>query len=170
MALVSSRLAIGQGLVALIGGIQNPATNQPLFQITKLGSIFDPGNATSWCEVVSMQGQGGPGASGGTQIGWLIKEDVTFQVTAGVGPYETNSSDAETNMLTIQDLLLPTLRQYPKLPLATNPMQAIQSVYEMLVSAADRSQPAKLPNGHVYKLWHVQVVISQQYNLELIQL
>lgn len=169
MALVSSRLAIANALVALIKTINNPSTSTALYQICKLGAVFDPGAATSWCEVTHFQGKGGPAGSGGAQVGWRIDEDITFQITSGIGPYETDSTAAQTNMLTIQDVLLPTLRQHFQLPDSSNPANAVQSVYSVLIEQVDRSQPVKLPNGHVYLLWHVFVTVKQGYNVLLVQ-
>ena len=169
MTLSSSRLASAKALVALIQGIQNPATNQALLQEVKLGALFDPSAFTTWAEIVHFQGQGGPAGSGGPQVGWRIDDKIQFQVTAGVGPYETDSSAAQTNMLTIQDVLLPALRAHFQLPDASNPVNAIQSVYEILVEQTDRSQVARFPNGHTYLLWHIFVTVKQQYNLSLVQ-
>lgn len=167
MALTSSRLAAAQALVALISTIQNPDTSLPLFQEVKLGAVMNPGDMTSWCEVLHFQGQGGPAGSGGNQIGWTIDDAVTYQVTSGIGPYETDTTVAETNMLMTQDILLPALRRHFELPLATNPTQSVQSVYSVLVSAADRSQVARFPGGHVYKLWHIFVLVKQRYSVDL---
>lgn len=165
----SSRLASANALVKLVQGIQNPATSQALFQEVKLGALFDPSAFTAWAEIVHFQGKGGPAGSGGSQIGWRIDEDVQFQITAGIGPYETDSTAAQTNMLTIQDILLPALRAHFQLPDANNPVNAIQSVYEILVEQVDRSRPARFPNGHTYLLWQVFVTVKQQYNVQLTQ-
>jgi hypothetical protein len=169
MALNSSRLAIAQALVSLIAGITNPSTGQPLYQATKLGSLFDPSSLTSWCEVVHYQGKGGPAGSGGNQIGWRIDDHVTFSVTSGVGPYETDSTAAQVSMLTIQDILLPTIRQHFQLPQAGAPTLAVGSVYSVLVEQVDRSRVAKFPNGHVYILWDIFVTVMQQYSISLTQ-
>lgn len=169
MALVSSRLAIANALVALVQGITNPATSTALYQEVKLGALFDPSPFTSWAEVTHFQGQGTPAGSGGTQIGWRIDDTVQYQITSGVGPYETDSTAAQTAMLTIQDVLLPALHTHFQLPDASNPTNAIQSVYSTLVDQPDRSQVAKFPNGHVYLLWHTFVVVKQQYNVTLVQ-
>lgn len=169
MALNSSRLAIGNALVSLIAGFQNPATSLPLFQVVKLGALFDPSALTSWCEVSHHDGKGGPAGSGGNLIGWRIDDAVTFSVTSGIGPYETNDSVAQANMLTVQDILLPTLRQHFLLPQSTAPTLAVQSAYSMLVEQADQSRVAKFPNGHVYILWNIFVTVKQQYNVMLTQ-
>lgn len=169
MSLNSSRLAIGQALVALIQTIQNPNTSTALFQEVKLGAVFDPSPFTSWCEVVHFQAQGGPAGSGGNMVGWRIDEKVTFAVTSGVGPYETDSTAAQVNMLTIQDILMPTLRQHFLLPQSTNPTLPVASVYSVLIEQVDRSHPARFPNGHVYLLWDCFVTVSQQYNVSLIE-
>ena len=165
----SSRLAIANALVSLLAGITNPNTSQALYQEVKLGAVFDPSAFTSWCEVIHMQGKGGPAGSGGNQIGWRIDEEVTFLITSGVGPYETDSTATQTNMLTIQDILLPTLHQHFQLPVAGNPTQAVQSVYSVLPTQQDRSRPMRFPNGHVYLLWDVPVVVKQQYGVALVQ-
>lgn len=164
----SNRLAIAQGLVSLLQGIQNPATNQPLYQLCKLGAVFDASGLATWAEVTHFQGKGGPVGSGGAQVGWRIDEEVTFMLTSAVGPYETDSTAAQTNMLTIQDILLPTLHQHFQLPVAGNPTIAIQSVYSVLPTQVDRSRPVKFPNGNVYLLWDVPVIIKQQYNVLMV--
>lgn len=169
MSLVSSRLAIANALVALVAGIQNPATSTALYQEVKLGSVFDPTGFTSWAEVTHFQGQGGPEGSGGNQVGWRINDEITFQITSGFGPYETDSTAAETAMLTAQDIVLPSLRQHFQLPDASNPTNAVQSVYRVLVQSVDRSHVVRFPNGHTYRLWMVQVLVSQQYNITLVQ-
>lgn len=167
MALSSSRLAIGNALVALVQGISSPNTNQPLYQKVKLGAVFDPSPFASWCEIYHLQGKGTPAGSGGNQIGWRINEEITFILTSGVGPYETDSSAAQTSMLTIQDILLPTLHEHFQLPVAGNPTLAVQSVYSVLPVQIDRSRPMKFPNGHIYLLWDVPVIVKQQYNVAL---
>lgn len=170
MSLDSSRLAIGNALVALLATIQNPTTSLPLYGFTKLGAVYDPSAYTTWAEVVHFMGQGGPAGSGGQQVGWRIDEAVRFMVTSGVGPYEIDSTAAETSLLTIQDALLPTIRKHFQLPNANNITQAVQSVYSVLVEQPDRSRPpAKFPNGHTYKLWDTFITVRQQYNVELIQ-
>lgn len=167
MALTSNRLAIAQGLVSLLQGITNPNTSQPLYGQVKLGAMFNPSNLTTWCEVVHTQGQGGPAGSGGNQIGWRVDEQITFMITSGVGPYETDSTAAQTSMLTIQDILLPTLHQHFQLPVSGNPTIAIQSVYSVLPTQVDRSRPVRFPDGHVWLLWDVPVIVKQQYNVVL---
>jgi hypothetical protein len=167
MTLVSSRLAIAQAIVALVKTIQNPATSQPLYQLVKLGAVFDASPFNAWCEVTHYQGKGGPAGSGGNMIGWLTSEDVTFQITSGFGPYEKDSTAAQTAMLATQDILLPTLRQHFKLPDANDPTNAVQSGYSLLVEQVDRSQPVKFPSGSVFLLWHVFVTVKQQYTIEL---
>lgn len=168
MALVSSRLAIADALVALLQTIQNPSTNKALYQYVKLGNVYDPGAYTSWCEVTHYQGKGGPAGSGGSQVGWRIEDDVTFIVTSAVGYYEADSTVAEQNMLAIQDILLPALRQHFQLPDANNPVNAVQSLYSMLVEMPDKSHIMKFPNGHTYKLWNIFVTAQQAYNVQLI--
>lgn len=167
--MASSRLAIGQGLVSFLQGVINPNTSQALYGLVKLGAVFDPSNLTTWAEVTHFQGKGGPVGSGGNQVGWRIDEEVTFLITSGVGPYETDSTAAQTTMLTIQDILLPTLHQHFQLPVSGNPTIAIQSVYSVLPTQVDRSRPVRFPNGSVFLLWDVPVIVKQQYSISLIQ-
>lgn len=169
MSLSSSRLAIASSLVYLLQQMQNPNTSSALYQTVKLGSVFDPTGLTSWAEVVHFQGQGGPEGSGGSQTGWRVNDEITFQITSGFGPYETDSTAAETNMLTAQDIVLPSLRTHFQLPNAASPTNALQSVYRVLVQQADRSHIVRYPNGHVYRLWNVQVLVNQAYNITLTQ-
>lgn len=170
MSLNSSRLAIANALVTLLAGIQNTTTSTLIYQYVKLGATFDPGAATSWCDVIHTQGKGQPAGSGGPAVGWRIDDEVTFMLTTGVGPYETNDSTAQADMLTIQDILLPALHQHFQLPDSSNPANAVQSVYSILLqNVPDRSVPMRYPNGHVYLLWHVPVIVKQQYNIELVQ-
>lgn len=166
MALVSSRLAIANAIVALLKTIQNPATSLPLYQLVKLGAVFDASPFTSWCEVTHYQGKGGPAGSGGAQqVGWRVDEDITYQVTSGFGPYEKDSTATQIAMLTTQDILLPTLRQHFQLPDASNPTNAVQSAYSLLIEQVDRSSPVKFPSGSVFLLWHIFVTVKQQYNV-----
>lgn len=171
MPLVSQRLPAAKSLAAFVQTIQNTTTtpNQPLYQLVKLGAVFDPGANTSWCEITHFQGKSSHAGSGGNQIQWRIDDELTFMLTSGIGPYETDSTAAQINMLTIQDILLPALHQHFQIPDASNPSIALQSVYSVLANQVDRSQPAKFPNGHVYLLWHVPVVVKLQYNAELVQ-
>ena len=169
MAFTSNRLAIAQGLVSLLQGITNPNTSQPLYGLAKLGAVMNPSNLATWAEVTHMQGQGGPAGSGGPQTGWRIDEQITFMITSGVGPYETDTTAAQTSMLTIQDILLPALHQHFQLPVAGNPTIAIQSVYSVLPTQVDRSRPVRFPDGHVYLLWDVPVIVKQQYSIILQQ-
>lgn len=165
MALSSNRLGIADALVAFLETIQNPDTS-PLYQFVKLGATYDPGNATSWSEVLHHQGKGGPAGSGGNQIGWRIDDEVTFLVTSGIGPYETDSTIAERSMLALQDILLPSLREHFQLPDANNPVNAVQSLYSLLVESPDKSRIMRFPNGHSYKLWDIYVTAKQQYNVQ----
>jgi hypothetical protein len=169
MPLNSSRLAIANALVALLETIQNPNTNQPLFQLAKLGNVYDPKAFTTWCEVTHFQGKGGPAGSGGPSVGWRIDDTFTLKVTSAVGWYEVDSTVAETNMLALQDILLPALRQHFQLPDANNPVNAVQSMYSMLVEQPDKSAVMRFPNGHSFKLWDIYVTASQQYNVSLEQ-
>lgn len=167
MAHVSSRLAIADALVALLEIIPNPSTSQALFELVKAGAVYDPGAATTWCEVLHFQGKGGPAGSGGNEIGWRIDDSMTLRVTSAVGPYEVDSTAAERNMWALQDILLPALREHFQLPDASNPVNAVQSMYSMLVEAPDKSTVMRFPNGHSYKLWDIFVTAKQQYNVEL---
>lgn len=170
MSLDSDRLAIGQSLVALLQGIVDPLTNLPIYQLVKLGMVYDPGANDIWSAVWHNTGQGNPAGSGGGDIGWRIDDTITFVITTGTGPYELDDTAAEVAKLHIMDVVIPALRQHFQMPLATNPTVAIQSVYSMLISHPDRTEkPARFPNGHVYALWHLYVTAKQQYNVELIQ-
>lgn len=169
MSLNSSRLAIANALVALLKTIQDNNTSTAIYQYVKLGATFDPGASTAWCDVAHMQGKGGPAGSGGNIIGWRIDDEVTFLLTTGVGPYETNDSTAQANMLAIQDTLLPALHTHFQLPNASNPTIAVASVYSVLPIQPDHSRPMRFPNGHVYLLWTVPVIVKQQYNVGLVQ-
>ena len=165
--MASNRLGIAQALVYLVQNIQNPTTNQPLFQTVKLGAVFNPGSATAFAEITHYQGKGGPAGSGGP--GWRIQEDVTYQITSGFGPYEKDSTSAQENMLTAQDILLPAIRQHFQLPDPNNPTNAIPSAYNILIEQVDRSQPVRFPSGNVFLLWHIFVTVSQQYEITLEQ-
>lgn len=169
MALSSSRRAIGKALVALVATFTDQSTGLPAYGYTKLGATFDPGANTTWCDVAHFQGEGKPAGSGGNQIGWRIDDVVTFMLTTGVGPYETNDSTAQDTMLNIQDIVLPALHTHFQLPDASNPTNAIQSVYSVQPFQIDRSVPRKFPNGHVYLLWSVPVIVKQGYTITLTQ-
>lgn len=170
MSLTSSRLAIANALVALIQTVNTPSTSIALFQKVKLGAMFNPSNLASWCSVRHAQGQGKPAGSGGNQVGWRIDDTVTFLIECGVGPYELDSTAAETSMFTIQDTLLPSLHTHFQLPDATNPTNAVQSVYSVqLENTPDKSIPKRFPNGHVYLLWYFMITVKQQYNIVLTQ-
>lgn len=169
MSLDSSCLPIAESLVALIQTFQNPATGLPLYQYVKLGSIFDPTPYQTFCDLTYFQGQGGPAGSGGNEIGWRIDDQVVFQLSSGFGPYQLDSTAAEKSMLATRDIVLPLLRKHFQLPNGSNPSNAVQSVYRILVQQADRSHPVKFPGGNVYKLWYVWILVSQNYNVELVQ-
>jgi hypothetical protein len=169
MPLVSSRLAIANAIVALLKTIQNPNTSEALYNFVKLGAVFNPGAATTWCEVHHYQGQGSPAGSGGNQIGWLIDDAIRYQITSAVGPYESDDSAAQQNMLALQDILLPTLHQHFQLPDANNPTNAVQSLYSVLVDQPDRSIPTRYPNGLTYLAWHIFVTAKQNYTIQLVQ-
>src|SRR5437879_5350261 len=137
---------MAESLVAILQGIIDPVTNQPIYPLVKLGMVYDPGNNNTWCAVWHNQGGGGPEGSGGNQIGWRIKDDVTFIITTGTGPYELDDTAAERAKLHIMDVVPPVLRKHFQLPVATNPTVAIQSVYEVLLSQQDRTEkPARFP-------------------------
>jgi hypothetical protein len=167
MAFNSNRLAIGESLVALLAGATD-ANNRLIYQDVKLGAMWNPSTFTSWCAVAHVQGKGTPAGSGGNMVGWRIDEEVQFAITSGFGPYETDSTAAQTAMLTAMDVILPLLHSHYLLPTASNPSQAVQSVYSVLPIQADRSQPMKFPNGHVYLIWSFPIIVKQQYNVGLV--
>lgn len=169
MSLVSSRLPIANALVYIVQQVIDPATNNPLFPFVKLGAVYDPSPYTQWAQITHLQGQQKPAGSGGNQVGWRRDDEVIFMITSGYGPYQTDDSVAEHNMLYAQDILLPALDTHFQLPNASNPTQAIQSVYSVLPIQIDRSQPKPFPNGNVYKLWFVPVIVKQQFNVQLTQ-
>jgi hypothetical protein len=167
----SSRLAIAQGLVALLQTVTNPATSQPLYQAVQLGA-FNESQAqilstyASWAEVNFFEARGGPSGSGNQAVGWRIRETVTFSIVSG-WDYEVDSNAAMVNMFTAQDILLPILRSHVTLPLASNPSTMIASVWLQLEEMPDRAVPVKFPNGHVYLLWHVYASVRQEYNVTI---
>lgn len=168
MSLNSSRLAIGKSLVAILATLTDPVTSAPLYPLTKLGAVYDPGANAQWAQVTHFHGQGKPAGSGGSQVGWRIDDTTTWIITSGFGPYQTSDSTSQAAMLNAQDILLPALHTHFQLPLATDATQAVQSVYSVLPIEIDRSQPLKFPNGNIYLLWYVPVIVKQQYNVELV--
>ena len=169
MALNSNREAIGKALVYVVQQVIDPSTSTALFPLVKLGAVFDPGAYTQWAQVAHYRGQQKPAGSGGNQIGWRRDDEVIFMITSAYGPYQLNDSTAQINMLHAQDLLLPSLDTHFQLPDASNPVNAVQSVYSVLPIQVDLSEPRKFPNGNVYLLWHVPVIVKQQFNISLVQ-
>jgi hypothetical protein len=166
MTLNSSRLLIAQGLQTMLQGVTNPATSLPVYQQVQLGAFFNPEVYASWAEVAFFEGKSGPAGSGGNLVGWRVDDAVTFSVVSG-WDYEEDSTAAMTNMLTAMDIVLPLLHSHVVIPLSTNPAVGIASVYSVLEEQPDRAIPVRIPNGHVYLLWHVYVVVRQQYNVTL---
>ena len=170
MPLVSSRLAIANSLVSILQGVIDPVTSQPIYPLVKLGMVFDPGALTTFVSVWHFRGKRGKAGSGGNQIQWRTEDNVTFILTSGTGPYELNDSTAEAAMLHIQDIMPPAIETHFQLPDSTNPTNAIQSVYSVVLDQNDVSPPPqRFPNGHVYKIWHQFVTVKQGYNVELVQ-
>lgn len=168
MTLNSSRLAIAQGLVTLLQGATNPVTSQAVYQAVQLGAFFSNSAQTyaSWAEVSFFEGKSTPAGSGGAMTGWRIEDAVTLSVVSG-WDYEEDSTAAMTNMLTAMDIVLPLLHSHVVIPQSGNPALAIQSVYSVLEEQPDRAIPVRIPPGHVYLLWHVYVMVKQQYNVTL---
>ena len=162
----SSRLAIAQGLQTLLVGATNPVSSLPVYQQVQLGAFFNPEVYSSWAEVAFFEGKSAPYGSGGTLVGWRIQDAVTLSVVSG-WDYEEDSTAAMTNMLTAMDIVLPLLHSHVVVPQSGNPAQAIASVYSVLEDQPDRAIPVRIPNGHVYLLWHVYVTVRQQYNVIL---
>ncbi len=165
--MTSIRLAAAQSLVSLLQGMTNPNTNAPLFGLAKLGVVFDPLLATTWAEVTHYQGRSLHAGSGGNTIGWRVDDTVLFDVVCGAGPYELDSSAAQTNMLTIMDVVLPALHQHYQLPNASNPTVPLPYVYSVLTDQPDRSLPVNLPDGHTWLLWMLKVEVKSQYSIVL---
>ena len=164
----SNRLGIANGLVNLLSGITNPNTSQLLYSTVKLGALFNPDPAAlSWAQVAFLQGTSGPAGSGGNLIGWRIKDDLVLPITSGWDYEYLDSTAAMTNMLTTMDILMPILHSHPTIPDPNNPTIPIASVYSVLEELPDRAVPVKVPNGHLWLLWHVFVLIKQQYNVTL---
>lgn len=164
----SNRLAIGQGLVLLLQGITNPATNLPVYGYSKLGAVLDPTPYTSFVEVVDPRGKLGHAGSGGTQIGWRVQDEIAFKITSG-WDYEADTQAAMVNMLTAQDIVLPTFASHVMVPSPSNPAQAIASVYVLLEDngQTDISLPVRFPNGKIYLCWSFYAIVKQQYNILL---
>lgn len=163
----SSRLNIANGLVTLLSGITNPNTSLPLYSAVVLGALFNPSvGFASWGQVSFLQGTSGPAGSGGNLIGWRIKDDIVLPITSG-WDYETDSATAMTSMLTAMDILMPILHSHPTIPDPNNPTVPIASVYSVLEELPDRAVPVRVPNGHMWLLWHVFVLIKQAYNVTL---
>lgn len=169
MSLVSSRLPIANALVYILENVLDPATSAALFPLVKLGAVYDPSPNTQWVQVTHFQGQVKPAGSGGNQVGWRRDDEVIFMITSGFGPYQTNDSTAQHNMLYAQDILGPALDTHFQLPDASNPTNAVPSVYSVLPIQVDRSQPRPFPNGNVYLLWFLPVIVRQQFNVLLTQ-
>jgi hypothetical protein len=169
MSLNSSRLPIANSLVYILQNVIDPNTSAALYPLVKLGAVYDPGANTQWVQVTHFQGQAKPAGSGGTGVGWRRDDEVIYLITSGYGPYQSNDSMAQHNMLYAQDILLPALDTHFQLPDANNPTNAVQSVYSVLPIQVDRSLPRTFPNGNVYLLWHVPVIVKQQFNVVLTQ-
>lgn len=169
MSLNSSRLPIGKALKYVLQNVLDPATNAALFPLVKLGAVYDPGANTQWVQLTHFQGQVKPAGSGGDQIGWKRDDEIIFMITSGFGPYQTDDSIAQENMLYAQDILGPALDTHFQLPDSTNPTNAVQSVYSVLPIQTDRSMARTFPNGNVYLLWFLPVIVRQQFNILLTQ-
>lgn len=168
MALNSSRLLIAEGLTLLLQGITNPSTSQPVYGLAKLGAVLDPSGVTSFVEVVDPRGKVGHAGSGGNQVGWRIEDDIAFKVTSG-WDYEVDTTAAMVNMLTAHDIVLPILASHYQIPNPNNTSVAIASIYSVLEDQGqtDMSAPIRFPNGRLYLLWTLWVLIKQQYNVLL---
>lgn len=166
MPLNSSRLLIGQGLQALIAGVQNGAN--PLYAGVKLGAYFDPTSLSSFAEITFHHAKSHPAGSGGQQIGWRIEDDIVWCITSG-WDYEADSTAAMTNMLTAQDILLPVLHSHYQIPNPNTPSVAIASLYHMTEwEQQERARPVRFPNGRVYLLWEVYIGTHQQFNVTIV--
>lgn len=168
----SSRLAIGQALQAFLAGVQNPNTNQPLFDLAKLGAVYDPTGLKSFIEVMYVKGNSSPVGSGGNMVGWRIEDQTVWMLTAG-WPYTSpsasiDSTDAMISMLTAMDILVPTLHQHYQFPQAANQSLPIQSVFSFLVEPQDRSKLVVFPNGITYITFDCFVTIKQQYGVQIV--
>jgi hypothetical protein len=163
------RLTIAQGLVAMLQGVQNPNTSSALFALVKLGHVFDPSAyATGWCEVSFSQAKSGPAGSGGNLVGWRIEDNPVFAITSG-WPYDTDSTAAETNMLTAMDILMPILHSHYQIPAPNNPTQPIATVYSLLEDQQpEQARVVRYANGKVYILWKTYVLVKQQYSVLLV--
>lgn len=167
--MASMRLAIAEGIVAMLQGIQNPNTSQPLYQYVKLGHMSDPSQFSGlWADVAYVQGKSGPAGSGGNLIGWRIEDNPIFAIQTGAD-YEADSTAAMTNVLTAMDILLPVIHSHYQIPAPGNPTQPIASVYSLLVEGPnDRALPLRYPNGKVYYIWATYITTKQQFNVNLV--
>lgn len=167
MALNSSRLLIAQGLVSLLGGINDPSTSLPLYSLAKLGNVFDPSGLSSWIEVTFYRAKSGPAGSGGNLVGWRIEDNPIFKLTSG-WPYQPDSTVAMTAMLNAMDIVMPILHSHYQIPNPNSPTQAIASIYSLLEDQVEHAMPVRFPNGNVYLLWETYCMTKQQYNVELV--
>jgi hypothetical protein len=161
------RKTIGQGLVKVLQGITDPATNLPVYGYVKHGAIFDPSGYASWAEVTFYQGRSTPYGNGGTQVGWRINDTITFEVTSG-WQYDTDSTAATENMLNAMDIVLPIMHSHVVIPSVANPSLPIASVW--MVTEDDHPEhamPVRFPDGKVWLLWRFKVNVRQQYNVIL---
>lgn len=168
MANQSQRDAIANSLLYVLENIIDPSTSAAYYQLAKLGQIYDPATSVPFVQVTHFQGKSGPSGSGGNLIGWRIQDEITFLITSGFGPYENNDSTAQSDMLYAMDLVKPILHQHYQLPNASNPTNPLPSEFSFEPWQVDRSIVAKWPtNGRFYLLWHLPVIVKQQYSVVL---
>lgn len=165
MANQSQRQAIANSLVYVLENIIDPNTSLAYYQTVKLGAIYDPGAAVPFVQVTHYQGKSGPYGSGGNLIGWRVQDEITFLITSGFGPYQTNDTITQNGMLYAMDLVKPILHSHYLLPDSSNPTNALGSEFSFLPIQQDRSIVTRWPNGQIYLLWHLPVIAMQQYSI-----
>lgn len=165
----SNRKLITRGIQAWLQTVQDPGTNQALYQYVKRGHILDPSQFSGlWADVVFFQGKSGPAGSGGNLIGWRIEDNPVWIIETGY-PYEADTTAAIDAAMNAADVLLPAIHSHYQIPNPDIPAQPIGSVYSVLENDQnDRGQPVLYPNGHVYYIWNTYITVKQQYNVQIV--
>jgi hypothetical protein len=122
------------------------------YQIVKQGSLKDSTDLLPFCTVEAMRGTSKHYASGGR-----VDEKPIFRITSGV-PY-IDSTQAEIDILTVRDAVVPLFQEHSTLLGALN-------VYTLVVVESSEKYAYLALQGTTYRVHLFEIQVSQQYQLQ----
>lgn len=121
------------------------------YQLVKRGALKDVTDSLPFCTVEAMRGESKHYASGGR-----VDEKPVFRIQSGVSYLD--STQAEIDILTVRDAIVPLFQQHSTL-------QGVQNVYTLIVKHDSEQYAYLMLQGTTYRVHLFEIIVSQQYQL-----